>query len=419
MKLRNQLLALFCLLVFIGFGFLYFRAWVVQKPFGIILFVGDGLAGSNLTVARLYAGGADERLAIERLPNVALVSNHANDFAVPDSPAAASALATGMKVNNRSISIDPHGKALASILDTAGASGRAVGLITTGNLTDATTAAFYAHAANGDDGANIAAQLADNAKLDMALGGGAANFMSESNGGKRKDGRDLLLELKQKGGEIFRSKAELENAPVFSSARRVGIFSNGDLPYSTQLESGSQQPSLSDMVRRAIEFLQYNRGGYFLVVNAALITRAAEQNDGEHVITETLDLDRAVATALKYAGENTLIVAVGKHSTGGMALNGYPLRQDHGVGLLGTNAFGFPSITWATGPNGVARDAAGPAAQATSVKPPGNVAPAAFYAPSAINTAGDVIAVGAGPGSEAVRGFLDNTEIFQILKNNL
>lgn len=203
MKLRNQLLALFCLLVFIGFGFLYFRAWVVQKPFGIILFVGDGLTGSNLTVARLYSGNADEKLAIERLPNVALVSNHANDFAVPDSPAAASALATGVKVNNRSIAIDPRGGMLSSMIDAARASGRAVGLITTGNLTDSTAAAFYAHAANGGDPANIATQLTDGGKLDVALGGGAGQFVSESNGGKRKDGRDLLLEMKQGGAEIY------------------------------------------------------------------------------------------------------------------------------------------------------------------------------------------------------------------------
>src|SRR5450432_995823 len=105
MKLRNQLLALFCLLVFIGFGILYFRTWVEQKPFGIILFVGDGLVTSNLTAARLYEEGADHRLNLERLPNLALITNYANDYAVPDSPAAASALATGVKVNNRSVAI--------------------------------------------------------------------------------------------------------------------------------------------------------------------------------------------------------------------------------------------------------------------------------------------------------------------------
>ena len=64
MKLRNQLLALFCLLVFAGFGFLYVRAWVVQKPFGIILFVSDSLVTRHLTAARLYEGGADHKLAI-------------------------------------------------------------------------------------------------------------------------------------------------------------------------------------------------------------------------------------------------------------------------------------------------------------------------------------------------------------------
>ena len=37
---------------------------------------------------------------------------------------------------------------------------------------------------------------------------------------------------------------------------------------------------------------------------------------------------------------------------GGMVLNGYPLAKDSGMALLGTNAAGLPSITWATGPNG-------------------------------------------------------------------
>ena len=43
MNLRNQLLALFCLVAFIAAGVLFFRTWVVQrKPPGVILFVGDG-----------------------------------------------------------------------------------------------------------------------------------------------------------------------------------------------------------------------------------------------------------------------------------------------------------------------------------------------------------------------------------------
>src|SRR5471030_2632166 len=93
MNLRNQLLALFCLMVFIGTGVIFFHTWVVQKPFGVILFVGDGLVTENLTAARLYNDGADHRLTMDTFPHLALVTNYANDFAVPDSPAAATAIA--------------------------------------------------------------------------------------------------------------------------------------------------------------------------------------------------------------------------------------------------------------------------------------------------------------------------------------
>src|ERR1700760_1771693 len=47
-KLRNQLLALCCLLVFAAFGFLYVRTWVVPKTFGIILFVSDGMVVGHI-----------------------------------------------------------------------------------------------------------------------------------------------------------------------------------------------------------------------------------------------------------------------------------------------------------------------------------------------------------------------------------
>ena len=91
MKLRNQLLAIFCLLVFAAFGFLYVRTWVAPKTFGIILFVSDGMVARELAAARLYEGGADYRLAIEDFPHLALLRNAARDFAAPDAAAAATA----------------------------------------------------------------------------------------------------------------------------------------------------------------------------------------------------------------------------------------------------------------------------------------------------------------------------------------
>src|SRR5438034_3152470 len=128
-KWRNQLLALLCLAVFAGLGVLYFQHWVVQKPFGIILIIGEGLAPERIALTRVYLGGSDAHLALDGMPYLALVTNHSRDFAVSDQAAAASALATGVKVNNRSLSVDPNGKPLSSIIDLARARGRATGLV--------------------------------------------------------------------------------------------------------------------------------------------------------------------------------------------------------------------------------------------------------------------------------------------------
>jgi len=403
MKLRNQLLAICCLLVFAAFGFLYVRNWVVPKTFGIILFISDGMVSRHLTAARLYEGGADHQLTLESFPNLALVRNSARDFAVPDDAAAATAIATGVRVGHRQVAIDPGGRRLASILELARDQGRALGLITMGSPLSPTPAAFYAHSTDARETEPILQQFLEQAKFDVLLGGGAADFLPTTKGGNRKDGRDVLAELQGKGWELVRSKAELENAAAYRTAALAGFFANGQLAFSNQTESGSQQPSLADMVRRAIEFLQIHGKGYVLVVDASAATAAADRNEGERLIIETLALDHAIATAAKYAGEKSLIVAVGKQATGGFSLNGYPFVQDHGLALLGINAAGQPAITWATGPHG----------------PGEKTEPSAFQTPTALNTAEDVVAIGRGAGSEKLHGFIENTAIFSILKDAL
>jgi hypothetical protein len=80
--------------------------------------------------------GATTRLAVESLPAVALLSNYSQDFAVPDEAAAATTLATGVKVNNRSLGRGPNDKRLRSLIDLARKKGRAIGVVTNGRLTD-------------------------------------------------------------------------------------------------------------------------------------------------------------------------------------------------------------------------------------------------------------------------------------------
>jgi len=421
---RNQLLALFCLLAFAGLGVLYFQHWVARKPFGIILFIGEGLAPGRLAATRAYAGGADAHLNIDSMNHLALVTNYSKDFAVPDQAAAATAIATGAKVNNRTIAITGDKKPIKNLIELARERGRATGLVTDVKLTDPTSAAFYAHPADPNDVDSIAAEFVDGGKIDIAMGGGAAQFLPETKGGERQDGRDLLLELRRNGFDIVRTRAELEAIPAWRRPKLLGAFSSTELAFTNQLKARSEQPSLSDMVRRAIELLQYNPGGYLLVVDAGLMRKAAQENNAERTLGETVELDRAVTIARRYAGQKSTIIVCGDAAIGGLNLNGFLFRKESGIALFGLNSAGQPWITWATGPNGTRSYGA--------AKIPGNAngnqseqpeveqrEPAAVYTKSALATVEDVIAFGSGPGTDALGGVIDNTVIFEIIRDHL
>ena len=422
MKWRNQLLALFCLLVFAGVGVLYFQHWVIRKPFGIILFVGEGLSPARLAPTRVYAAGVETRLNLDSMPNAALITNYSKDFAAPDQAAAATAIATGERVTNYTLAINADGKPIKNIVELAREHGRAIGLVTDTKLTDPTSAAFYAHPLEPSDVDKIAAEFVDRGNIDIAMGGGAAQFLPITKGGDRQDNRDLLLELRGNGFDIVRTRTELETIPAWRRPKLFGVFDDGDLAFTNQLEQRNQQPSLSDMVRRAIQLLQYNTGGYFLVVDAGLMRKAAQENNGERTLSQTVELDRAVGIARSYGGPKSTIIVCGDLAMGGLSLNGFPFRKDSGIALLGFNSAGQPWITWATGPHGT--KSYGPA------KIPGNQdksetqeteqpEPATFYTKSALVTVEDVVAFGSGPGTDALQGVLDSTAVFEILRDEL
>ena len=468
-KWRNQLLALFCLFVFAGFGVLYFRYWVVQKPFGIILFIGEGLSPARLAALRMYAANAETPLTLDGLAYTALLKNYANDSATPDSAAAATAIATGVKVNNGALGVDAEGNTLANLLELARANGRTTGLITDSRLTNATAAAFYAHTSGADDKLELARTLFDSASIDIVLGGGADEFLPDWADGARTDGRDLLSEADDAGYDLVRTRTELEAVAWWRWPKVFGVFGPAELEHGDEVGPETPQPSLSDMVRRGIELLQIHRGGYLLVVDAGLMRKAAERNDVEGTLAAMLELDRAISVAQRFAGNKTTVFVCGDVAIGGLSLNGFPPRETTRSDLLDEGA--APTrLTWATGPagsrqeRGLAPDInaappaqlkdapaadgfsalpdATPAEQSTEAVPPVDAgtpqplesqnsptaappvprppqAPAAVYAPAALNTAEDVIAFGSGLGAEALHGTLESTALFEIIRDNL
>ena len=402
MKWRNQILALICLLAFAALGVLYFQNWVVQKPFGIILFVGEGLTAQRTAATRVYLGGADNPLAMDGLEFSARLRNHSADFAVPDSAAAASALATGIRVKNGTIAIAESGAPLQTILEIAHQEGRATGIVTDGALTNPTVAAFYAHANTAKPPQQFATAIIDQSVVDIALGGGAADFDK--------------AKVDQARVRVIRNLPELEQISGWQQPRLLGLFAANDLPFTDEVAARTDQPSLADMVRRAIELLQVNRHGYVLVVNAHLMASAAWQNLGERTLRETAELDRAVQISREYAGRNSAIIVCGDAAIGGMNVNGYPFRYDTGVAILGLNSAGQPWVTWATGPNG---GKTGATAESSSARDLSALEPAAVQAASALNSLEDPIANATGLRMEKLRGTINNTQVFEIIRDAL
>ncbi len=408
MKWRNQLLALSCLLVFFAFGVLYFRHWVVQKPFGIILFIGAGLDPARLAAARVQAAEPDAPLAIDSLPYSALLSTYGRGSTTPDQAAAASALATGVRIRSGAIGVNANGKKLVNLLELARKNGRMTGLVTNALLTDPTPASFYAHTSTGDDRHELARELVEDVDLDVVLGGGAADFLPSKKEGRRSDEKNLLLHLRSSGFELVQNLDELEAVPRWRAAKLFGIFAPAELAFADE-EPPTDQPRLSDLVRRSIELLQFNSGGYVLVVDAGLMRKAAQDGNSERVLLETIELDRAVSVALEYAGTKSTILVCGD------VVGAQQDRARAGPALesgaaAAARVLSTPSLNDVQEQNPSAAPQVSPSLPADSTS---------GFEENALNVPSDVIAFGTGLGADALHGTLASTAIFEIIRDNL
>src|SRR5262245_26409578 len=111
----------------------------------VVLFIGDGMGASQITLGRACAEKLGKGYALDRFQTIGLCRTRAFDNLVTESSAAATALATGHKTRNRTIGVDEEGRPLYSIVQAAHAAGVRTGLVTTARVTDSTPAAFVAH----------------------------------------------------------------------------------------------------------------------------------------------------------------------------------------------------------------------------------------------------------------------------------
>lgn len=287
-----------------------------HKPKNVIVLIGDGMGLGQIEIARHMEYGKDGTLFLESLPNVALVRTYPADKQVTDSAAAGTALATAVKTNNKSIGVNAKGEEVDSVLDDFQKMGKKVGVISTNTVTDATPAAFTASVSDRYKGQPEAARQMLKNEYDVLLGGGWKYFAP-----KKQDGVDLLSKFEQKGYTLVKDKEQL--AAVKNADKLLGLFNRSYMNYKQDRDDlNSKEPSLELMTKMAIDVLQKDKDGFFLMVEGARIDHAAHAADIPGVWKEMMEFDRTVKQTWEWASErkDTLVLVLADHETLGLSV---------------------------------------------------------------------------------------------------
>jgi alkaline phosphatase len=281
----------------------------------VIFCIGDGMGLGQVAIARIRAAGVDGKLYMEQLPITGIVRTHSADSIVTDSAAAATALADGVKTNNGMVGETVDGKKYQTILDAAKAKGMASGLIATSPITDATPACFAAHVKSRKMEDKIAEQLIED-KITVLFGGGREYFLPAGEAhSKRTDTRNLIEEAKSKGYTYIQNAEELRTV---KGEKVLGLFQED------ALTTEPPEPNLAELTKKAIEILNRQKEGFFLMVEGSQIDWKCHNNDAKSAIEQILDFDEAVKAAVEFAKQDgqTLVIVIADHETGGLTIKG-------------------------------------------------------------------------------------------------
>jgi alkaline phosphatase len=348
-----------------------------RRAKNVILFVGDGMGVSTVTAARILEGqrrgqtGEENRLAFEELPFVAFSKTYSTDMQVPDSAATMTAIVSGVKTLSGVLGVDETIRrgdassvadaAVPTLLEEAERHGLATGVVSTARVTHATPAACYAHTAlrSWEDDAELpeaarAAGFADIARqlveleagdgVEVALGGGRRHFLPRdvrdpelpSESGHRLDGRDLTREWveRREGAAYVWNRDQLTALDRETTHHLLGLFEPGHMRFETDRASDpAGEPSLAEMTALAIELLERDPDGFFLMVEGGRIDHGHHAGNAYRALTETIAFSDAVRVAREMTGDDTLIVVTADHSHT-LTISGYPSRGNPILGKV-------------------------------------------------------------------------------------
>lgn len=190
------------------------------------------------------------------------------------------------------------------------------GLVVTCEFPHATPADCAAHYYNRGNYTAIAPQMAYN-NLNVMFGGGT-NIVTD----------DMKKYFSTSGVSYFQNdKNSLLN---FNGEKIWTLFGERDLPYDLDRDT-TKVPSLAQMTKKAIDILNKNKNGFFMMVEGSKVDWAAHANDPIAIITEFLAFDKAVGEAIDFAKRdgNTLVVITSDHGNSGFSIGRNGLKKSY------------------------------------------------------------------------------------------
>jgi len=417
----------------------------------VIIFIGDGMGISTITAARIFDGqskglkGEEHALAFEDFENLALIKTYNTNAQVPDSAGTATAILSGYKTNIGAINVRPNKSITKMVLNSctlktepptlaerAKKAGLSVGIISTARITHATPAAMYGRAVDRGWEANedvderaakarcksLATQLLQSS-IDVSLGGGRDKFTD-----------DQINSWKAKTGNVY-----VDNIGALRTASKdqtiLGLFTPSHMNYEADRDD-TQEPSLAQMTEFAIEALKSRNTGYVLMVEAGRVDHAHHDTNAFRALTDMQALNEAVKVARKKSGSDTLILVTADHSHV-FTMAGYPVRGNPILGLVrnpdpekGGAAEGYAkakdgnpytTLGYHNGPN--IREADSPALTDNIVQAKDFQQQSAVHMQSETHAGEDVPLYATGPGSQNVRGVMEQNEIYNVIASAL
>jgi len=352
-------------LFFSGLSFLGCTVYSQEGPY-IFLVIGDGMDDSQIAIAEHYyeeLGGLESFVRMHDRTSAMVDGYNLGDGSrayVSDSANTATTLASGVVTRRRMIGRDADNQDVESLIAIAKSHQLGTAIITTSSLTDATPAAFYAHAYHRDcEGPDYLryeltettqpclndaiargglGSIAEQAILygpDVLLGGGMDFFDQPS----ETDPEIRLIELARQNDIGVISNLEPSE---HTYSRVLGIFAKEHLP--VMMTSGiyppadyirrqgglnilpdayscmdnpqfMETPRLSEMTQYALDYLDRSQG-FFMMIESASIDKQAHDRNACGSIGELGQLEETLALILDFASthEQTYIIVTADHS---------------------------------------------------------------------------------------------------------